>query len=82
MVSVFVVDHDLHIVLAIIDETATGWNGFALLKGKPAPIGARLTRDGAIRKALALVDAAGLKVKSYAIQTVDATVTVSPARKR
>lgn len=80
--SVFILADTPNIVLAVLDETAAGWNGFALLKGKPTPIGARPTRDGAIRKALALIDAAGLKVERYAVQEIDATVTVSPTKRR
>lgn len=76
--SVFIIDEALHIVLAVLTEDNAGWNGFAILKGRPTPIGARPTRDGAIAKVLALVDAAGLRVESYSIQTVEATVSVSP----
>lgn len=78
--SVFVIDVEHALVLGIIAEGEAGFGGWAFIRTRPVPIGARATEDSALMKVLSLCRDAGLAVRLPNIVTasVDADVTVSP----
>lgn len=75
--TTFVIAPDHDIVVGIIAEIADGWGGYALIKGRPTPIGTRATRQTAVDQVAALVRRAGLKVGDLVAQEIHADVSVA-----
>lgn len=69
---------EFRLVVGIIAEGVEGWGGFAILDGRPAPIGVRATQATAISKVVSLCVAAGLPMKVYDLQEIAADISVVP----